>query len=539
MKQYALHYIYAALFLVVATAATPSACMARGIRIIPRSIQVLRDSLHLHLLMDLNQVSVGSSLAITFTPVLSHTKQQLDLSAVVISGTRRERTDRRERFLEHNTDETAFYTRLHNNRRTDSRTVDYRISVPFASWMQHASLLLRQESKDCCEHYLLGTDTLKKDLALAIRSAGASVAQTAVAAPTTGKATIRPEQPAIPRKTTTVTTAANVTPTTPARVVAAEPAFADMVSWLTPIAANNGKNRNRAATLYPDYPLGKDDIYPDYKNNRHELDKIGKLVTPLLDSDFSEIDEIRICGYASPDGNYRDNETLSATRAARFSEYVRITYGLPRSLFSVSSVAEDWEGLIDLLQQTSPPYREAALDIIRRYGIFNGRERELMNLQGGIPYKTMLRELFPRLRRIEVTVSYRVRAVSSDEAADLLYTHADLLSLEEIYEVARYYRPGTDQYREIYEIAAYHFPDDVVANINAASAVMLTGDLISAWEYLRKAEADPRAWNNIGVLTLMEGNPEGAAVWFRKAVGLEPRKARANLEIALERSEQP
>ncbi len=162
-----------------------------------------------------------------------------------------------------------------------------------------------------------------------------------------------------------------------------------------------------------------------------------------------------------------------------------------------------------------------------------------MNLQGGIPYKTMLRELFPRLRRIEVTVSYRVRAVSSDEAADLLYTHADLLSLEEIYEVARYYRPGTDQYREIYEIAAYHFPDDVVANINAASAVMLTGDLISAWEYLRKAEADPRAWNNIGVLTLMEGNPEGAAVWFRKAVGLEPRKARANLEIALERSEQP
>ena len=261
-------------------------------------------------------------------------------------------------------------------------------------------------------------------------------------------------------------------------------------------------------------------------------------MTPLLDSDFSEIDEIRICGYASPDGNYRDNETLS-TRAARFSEYVRITYGLPRSLFSVSSVAEDWEGLIDLLQQTSPPYREAALDIIRRYGIFNGRERELMNLQGGIPYKTMLRELFPRLRRIEVTVSYRVRAVSSDEATDLLYTHADLLSLEEIYEVARYYRPGTDQYREIYEIAAYHFPDDVVANINATSAVMLTGDLISAWEYLRKAEADPRAWNNIGVLTLMEGNPEGAAVWFRKAVGLEPRKARANLKIALERSEQP
>ena len=103
----------------------------------------------------------------------------------------------------------------------------------------------------------------------------------------------------------------------------------------------------------------------------------------------------------------------------------------------------------------------------------------------------MLRELFPRLRRIEVTVNYRVRAVSSDEAADLLYTHADLLSLEEMYEVARYYRPGTDQYREIYEIAAYHFPDDVVANINAASAVMLTGDLISAWNICARQKPIP------------------------------------------------
>lgn len=98
--------------------------------------------------------------------------------------------------------------------------------------------------------------------------------------------------------------------------------------------------------------------------------------------------------------------------------------------------------------------------------------------------------------------------------------------------MARQYRPGSDQYREVYEVAAYHFPNDVVANVNAASAVMLTGDLISAWNYLRKAEADPRAWNNLGVLTLMEGNPEGATVWFRKAVGIEPRKARTNLQLA-------
>ena len=155
-----------------------------------------------------------------------------------------------------------------------------------------------------------------------------------------------------------------------------------------------------------------------------------------------------------------------------------------------------------------------------------------MNLQGGIPYKDMLKRLFPLLRRIEFVVEYRIRALNAGEASEMIYTHPDLLSLEEMYSVARYYRPGTEQYREVYEVAAFHFPDDVITNVNAASAVMLTGDLKSAWGYLRKVEADPRAWNNLGVLMLMEGNPEGATVWFRKAVGVEPRKARRNLQFA-------
>ena len=105
--------------------------------------------------------------------------------------------------------------------------------------------------------------------------------------------------------------------------------------------------------------------------------------------------------------------------------------------------------------------------------------------------------------------NFQLSPVEGDEAAKLIYTHPDLLSLEEIYAVARYYRPGTEQYREVYEIAAFHFPDDVVANVNAASAVMLTGDLTSAWDYLRKVEADPRAWNNLGVLTRHCRRPPG------------------------------
>lgn len=81
-----------------------------------------------------------------------------------------------------------------------------------------------------------------------------------------------------------------------------------------------------------------------------------------------------------------------------------------------------------------------------------------MNLQGGIPYKDMLKRLFPLLRRIEFVVEYRIRALNAEEASEMIYIHPDLLSLEEMYSVARYYRPGTEQYREVYEVAGIPFP---------------------------------------------------------------------------------
>lgn len=402
--------------------------------------------------------------------------------------------------------------------------------------MQEAALLLRQESKECCGPELLAVDTIRRNLAVT----------SAPVRPAEQTATLVPVPGAEPQKSKPVAAKNNIAVVAPRTIRQPQAApiqyvtldadqvgtYATMVSNLTPDPGLSNKHRTESAILYFDYPIGKDDIYPDYKNNRAEIDKIDRIMRPLCNNRFSNVIQISVRGYSSPDGPYGDNERLAKARSGLFAAYIRRAYGIPRSLISVSSVAEDWEGFTELLHRIDPPYKEATLRIIRNYGIFNGREKHLMDLQGGVPYKDMLRRFFPKLRRIEVVVQYDVRKIDGGEAGELIYTHPDLPSLEEMYEVARYYRPGTDQYREVYEVAAFHFPDDVVANVNAASAVMLTGDLKSAWDYLRKVEADPRAWNNIGVLTLMEGNPEGAAVWFRKAVGVDPRRARRNLEIA-------
>ena len=73
---------------------------AQDIRIVPSKLYVKNDSLHVNLTIYPNGISVGSGTAFFFTPVISERKKQsLSLPAVIISGKRRARQDRREVFL--------------------------------------------------------------------------------------------------------------------------------------------------------------------------------------------------------------------------------------------------------------------------------------------------------------------------------------------------------------------------------------------------------------------------------------------------------
>lgn len=502
---YAFHlrYPYLALMLLF------SALHARGqeARFILTDAEVAGDSLYLGLKLDFSSIRLNSRTCLHFTPILANARGgRLELPPVLLSGRRRYRFDRREWALNVNGGKhrTEPYLIQLYKRHSAPRPVSYHIGVPYSVWMGDAALLLRQEVKDCCDLQLLGVDTISVRLF-------------------TGQMIGRQTAP-VRQYVEPLITAPSVTYS-----VRDIELYASMLSFLEPTVEHD-KKLDEKAVFYIDYPLGSDNILPDYRNNRTELQKLDSLLSPLSAGDYSSMEHIRVCGYASPDGTYIDNERLATSRAGFFASYICSTYGIPRFRLETTSVAEDWEGLSVLLQSEQPPYAATVLSIIQHAGIFNGREKQLMDLRGGEPYRDMLHRFFPRLRRLEVSVRWNIRAVSAGEAYRLIYTHPEWLSLSEMYGAARYYRPGTEQYREVYEIAAYRFPEDVVANINASSAVMLTGDVKSARAYLQRVESDPRSWNNLGVLALMEGNTGEAEEWFRKAVGVEPQKARRNLQ---------
>ena len=469
------------------------------------------DSLHIELLLNLSDTKAGNAEAYLFTPVLRGAAGRLqELPAVVVSGRRRARADHRQQTLQPSPGYLPPYRTLYDRNRKDS--IVYKVSVAYSPWMEHASLVLMSERRDCCRMKMLGVEPVITDLAL---TSPFHVPQGQTVIP---QAIIERSENATNRQET---------PSRPDCMPCAE--CTAMVTYLIPDMETQ-KHRSESATLYIDYPTGVYDVRREFHNNRPELEKLDSLMRPLTEGNLASISSISICGYASPDGIYKDNEILASNRARCFKEYMRATYAPGYDLYKVSSVPEDWDGLVELLQRHPMNHGDEVLSLIARTGIFEGREKQLMDMHGGAVYRELLKSYFPQLRRIRVTVGYEARAFNIEEAASLIYTHPRLLSLQEMYRVAAFYRPGTEQYREIYEIAAYHFPDDVLANINAASAVIMAGDPVSARQYLNKVADDPRAWNDFGVLAYLEGDRKKAEKWFRKALGIEPEKARKNLK---------
>ena len=58
-----------------------------------------------------------------------------------------------------------------------------------------------------------------------------------------------------------------------------------------------------------------------------------------------------------------------------------------------------------MVSVSGQPYAEAVCFIIDNYGIFEGCETYLMQLEDGRVYGGLLRDIFPYLRRVELRLS--------------------------------------------------------------------------------------------------------------------------------------
>ena len=375
--------------------------------------------------------------------------------------------------------DTAAYCVLRAGRE-GQRLVRYRTSVPYEPWMDSARLVLRQEVTGC--------------------RCGGLLSNAQVVA---GQALYRPQ----------------LVPS----------ACVELPREFTP--------RREQRDAYLIYPVNQTALYPDRFGNRAELAKIDSALCLVQQNPAYEIRRIDITGYASPEGRYGHNVRLAQGRAEALKQYVQQHYDLPDTLLRVTPGAENWAGLAQALAGMELPYKDELLALATDTLLPpDEREARLRQVGGGQPYRMLLSAVYPGLRKNTFRISYVSRERTPAEARRLAWEEPGELNAYEFYTVARtYYREDPDAYERILLRAADTYPDNPVANNNAASLCLRRADTTRAARYLDRAGAGPATWNNRALLLWLQGRPDEAVAWWQKAATNGDEAALNNIEEAKRR----
>lgn len=293
------------------------------------------------------------------------------------------------------------------------------------------------------------------------------------------------------------------------------------------------KSREIQAECFLDFEVNKINIRPEYMNNPRELAKIRVMIDDLKLDPSIKVNRLDIIGYASPEGTLATNKRLSEGRAMALRDYLASRYDFPRNQYHIIFGGENWDGLVDALETLDMDYKNEMLDIIQDIPIEKGRETKLMQLRGGVPYRYLLKNVFPSLRVAICKVNYDIKNFNVDEAKEVIKRRPQNLSLNEMFLVANTYPKGSQEFIDVFETAVRMYPDSEIANMNAATAALSRNDLISAERYLKKMESQeywPEYNNAMGILTLLKGDYELAEEYLNKARELGLDVATDNLE---------
>ena len=447
------------------------------------------DSLYVDMAVTTEGRNVPSRMSADFTPVLVSGERSLALPAVSLMGRNSYRNHRRALALmsakERGAYEKSAPYYVVPDYKGDSR-MDYRLALPYEAWMSSAQLTLQRIDCGCGKssvtdvRLLAGKVSLEEVIVIERYRIEPHLAY------------IRPEAEAV-------------------------------------------KSRAEQGESFLDFAVGKTAVNPEFGRNAAELEKIRRMIDLVQDDKDLTIKRIVIVGYASPEGSLAMNERLSEGRAKALRDYLQSRYpAIPGSLYSIRFGGENWDDLVEAVQTSDMPDKQAVLDIIDRYSIIGGREAKLMALKGGTPWRYMLREMFPSLRKVTVTVDYDVRNFDAEEAKAVVKTRPQNLSLNELYLVANTYEPGSEDFNSLFETAVRLYPESVTATVNAAVAALERRDFVGAERYLRSVKSPDRipecdnAWGLL--LMLRDQDYDRAAPYFEAARAAGLKAAQQNLD---------
>ena len=277
------------------------------------------DSLYVDMAVTTEGRNVPSRMSADFTPVLVSGERSLALPAVSLMGRNSYRNHRRALALmsakERGAYEKSAPYYVVPDYKGDSR-MDYRLALPYEAWMSSAQLTLQRIDCGCGKssvtdvRLLAGKVSLEEVIVIERYRIEPHLAY------------IRPEAEAV-------------------------------------------KSRAEQGESFLDFAVGKTSVNPEFGRNAAELEKIRRMIDLVQDDKDLTIKRIVIVGYASPEGSLAMNERLSEGRAKALRDYLQSRYpAIPGSLYSIRFGGENWDDLVEAVQTSDMPDKQAVLDII-------------------------------------------------------------------------------------------------------------------------------------------------------------------------------
>ncbi len=304
------------------------------------------------------------------------------------------------------------------------------------------------------------------------------------------------------------------------------PRFKPVFNYISPVG-DSVKTRELKKRSYIDFPLDKIEIYPDYRRNPIELVAITNTIDSVRDDKDVTITAISIKGFASPEGRYSHNTWLAQNRTLALKNYVNRLYNFAPDFIATDYESEDWEGLREYVVKSSLAHRDSILAIIDS-DMEPDPKNERIKREYPEEYAFLLATVYPGLRHSDYKIDYTIRSFTSlEDILRVLHSEPQKLSLSEFYRAAQSMTPGSTEYNEVFETAVRMYPNDPVANLNAANTAMGRSDYAAAERYLSKAGDDASAIYARGILEALRENYEEALGYFEQAARLKVADAPA------------
>ena len=440
------------------------------VRVVVHDVWQKRDSIYAALDIEIIGMSVSPREQMYLFPVIRYGMNERKMLPIVVRGKKQQAVVNRTEKLS-GIKEPVYASFTTKGRKLFHEKIFYNSAIPIETWMKDANVAMVQERENCqCDFNRLSMEIIADSIRFIKK---------------------------------------------PERIVIYE------LPVKTPVPPREEiKNRAETGEAMIIYRVGNADINPALANNQEELNKIRRSIEDISKAPGVKINSVSISSYASPEGNWQSNLNLSERRAASLTGWLRRNYDMAGIALSSRGYGEDWEGLEKLVKKDpvmSESEKEYSIGIIAGTGIFDGRERQLMQYNSGRTYRYMLSTLFPQLRRSSYRIDFTVPEYSLETIKNVFKTNPNMLSLYEFYLLANEYEPDSPQFREIIEKAAIMYPNEKINRIAMAMFSYLGKNIPAALKFLEGLENDPETWLYFSAFYARNGDLKKAEKYAQKA----------------------